>query len=484
VLRPGSRPEEFASTARFPPSARLLLLLLVTLAAKLVLAWRFDGYGTGDDLEIVETAAKYAAGLDYQPWNLRCLFHPLVLTWPFLRVGVLAGVTDPSVLSWLGTIPTALFSTLGILLVYRLALAWRWPAETALAAAILYTVHWLPFGYGATIFPRPISTAFLVGAFLLGSRAPLPPWKGAMAGVLVAAAFATRWSEAAALLPLAAWIWWRERNGRAAAAVVGGFLLGALLFVGVTDALTWGAPFSSLKAYVREMSAASFFASTNEPWYEYARTILRWAGPLYLLLLWPARRDRRIRAPLLFLAAIVAAFSCIRFKQARYMQAAIPFLALAAAVGWERLRESGTAGRRFAAAALLLAAALGLERSFALLSAKSQSSTAAARAIALFSPAPRAVALEQAWTYGDRLLIGNGPEIRDFPPSRPLSPAVVEKAAAPADVLALYTLDTSPALLDTIARMGFRESARFHRDASKEVILYLRDRTPRASAGR
>jgi glycosyl transferase family 22 (putative mannosyltransferase) len=393
---------------------------------------------------------------------------------------VLAGVTDPSVLSWLGTIPTVLFSTLGVFLVYRLALAWRWPSKTALAAAFLYAVHWLPFGYGATLFPRPISTAFLLGAFLLASRAPVSAARAAAAGALVAAAFAVRWSEGAALVPLLAWIWWRDRDARTTAAVAGGFVLGALLFVGVTDALTWGAPFSSLKEYVREMSSATFFASTDRPWYEYARQILRWAGPLYLLLLWPGRRDPRIRAPLLFLAAIVAAFSCIRFKQTRYMQAAIPFLALAAAVGWERLRASGTVGRRLAAASLLLAAALGLERAVALLSDKSQSATAAARAIARLSPAPRSVALEQAWAYGDRLLIGNGREIRDFPPARPLDPVAVTKAAGPADVLALYTLDTSPPLLDAIARMGFRESARFHRDSSKEVILYLREQ-PRAS---
>jgi len=31
-------------------------------------------------------------------------------------------------------------------------------------------------------------------------------------------------------------------------------------------------------------------------------------------------------------------------------------------------------------------------------------------------------------------------------------------------------------LLDAIARMGFHERARFHRDDSKEVILYLRER--------
>ena len=396
---------------------------------------------------------------------------------------MLAGVTDPSVLSWLGAIPTALFSTLAIFLLYRLALAWRWPVDTALAAAFLYAVHWLPFGYGATLFPRPISTAFLLGAFLLSSRVPLSTTRAAAAGALVAAAFAVRWSEGAALVPLAAWIWWRDRDARTTAAVVAGFALGALVFVGLTDTLTWGTPFSSLRDYAQEMRTVPPNPRTDGVWYQYAKDILRWAGPVCLLLLWPARRDRRIRLPLLFLAAIVVALSCVRFRQTRYMQAAIPFLALAAAVGWERLRESGAAGRRIAAAALLLAAAMGLERSLALLSAKSQSATAAARAIARLSPAPGAVALEQAWAYGDRLLIGNGPEIRDFPPSRPLSPAVVEKAAGPSDVLAIFTLDVSPALLDTIVRMGFRESARFHRDASKEVILYLRER-PRASAGR
>lgn len=362
MLKSGPRAEAIDSTSGFRPRTLLLILLLVTLAAKIFLAWRFDGYGTGDDLEIVETAAKYAAGLDYQPWSLRCLFHPLVLTWPVLRLGVLAGVTDPSVLSWLGAIPTALFSTLAIFLVYRLALAWRWPSETALAAAFLYAVHWLPFGYGATLFPRPISTAFLLGAFLLSSRMPLSAARAAAAGVLVAAAFAVRWSEGAALAPVAAWIWWRDRDARTTAAVVAGFALGALFFVGLTDTLTWGRPFSSLKAYANEMRTVPPNPRTDGAWYEYAKDILRWAGPVCVLLLWPARRDRRIRLPLLFLAAIVVALSCVRFKQTRYMQAAIPFLALAAAVGWERLRESGAVGRRIAAAALLLAAALGFER--------------------------------------------------------------------------------------------------------------------------
>jgi len=424
----------------------------------------------------VETAARYAAGLDYQPWNLRCLFHPLVLTWPFLRAGVLLGASDPALLSWLGAISTVLFSTLGVFLVYRLAVAWQWPEETALVAAFLYAIHFLSLGYGSTLFPRPISTTFLLGAFLLASQSPSSLARPGAAGLLTAAAFAVRWSEGAALVPLAAWIGWRDRSVKAAGAALAGFALGAILFVGVTDTLTWGSPFSSLTAYAREMRTVPPNPRTDGPWYQYAKEVLKWAGPLSLLLLWPARRDPRIRRPLVFLIAFVALLSCVRFKQMRYMQAAIPFLSLAAAVGWERLRSQGDRGRRLAAAALVLAVPLGLERTLALLADKSQSATAAARAIRRLSPAPRVVALEQEWAYGGRLWIGNGPEIRDFPPSRPLDPAVVEKAAAPADVLALYALDSSAGVLETLERLGFHEEARFRRDASKEVVLYLRNR--------
>lgn len=452
----------------------LLLLLFSTLVAKLAFAWRFNGYGTGDDLEIVEAAAKYAAGLDYQPWNLRCLFHPLVLVWPVMRLGVLAGARDPAVLSWLAAVPTALFSTLAIYFLYRLALAWKWPGKTALVATFLYAVSGLSFGYGSTQFPRPVSTAFLLGAFLLASRPSPSPIRAGVAGLLLAAAFAVRWSEGAAIVPLVVWIFWKERDTRPAASALGGFALGAVLFVGLTDTLTWGAPFSSLQAYVREMRSVPPNPRTDGPWYEYAKSILHWAGPLLPLLLWPARKDRRIREPLFFLAVIVCELSFVRFKQLRYMQAAIPFLALAAAVGWERLNDSTIGSRRLATAALLLAIPLGLERTLSLLRDKSQSAVAAARAIRRLSPSPRVVALEQAWAYGDRLWIGNGPQIRDFPPSRPLNPAEVEKAAEPADVLALYTLDTSPALLDSLEQMGWRESGRFRRDAAKEVILYLR----------
>ncbi len=464
-----------------PKRLALPILLLSTFLVKLAFAWRFDGYLTGDDLEIVETTGKYAWGLDYQPSGLRCLFHPLVLVWPVVKLAVLAGATDPALLSWLAAIPTVAFSALSVAFVYRLARSWKWAEATALAAAFLYATHWLPFGYGSTQYPRPISTALLLGAFLLVSKSPLRPSLAGMAGLAAAAAFAVRWSEGVVLVPLVAWTWWKRRDVQEVAAILAGFALGALLFVGLTDQLTWGAPFASFKEFVRILPTQKPPPDPGEgsPWYEYGKSILRWAGPLYLLLLWPARRDRRIRGPLGILAGIVVLLSCFRFRQWRYLQAGIPFLALAAALGWEHLRQ-GTAGRRWlATAALLLSFPLGLERTLALLRDKSQSATAAARFLAGLRPAPRVVALEQAWTYGERLYLGNGTKIRDFGPSRPLDPQGVERAAAGADAVALFTLDMSPAVVRTLAEMGFHEKARFHRDESKEVIVYLRNRSPR-----
>lgn len=461
-----------------PPDIRLLFGLLIgtTLGLKLALAWRFEGFLTGDDLEIVETAARYALGLDYQPSGGRCLFHPLLFVFPAVKLGSLAGGADPAWICWLAALPTILFSTLSVFLVARLARAWGWSEPAALAAAFLSALHWLSFGYGSTQYPRPVSTALVLAAFLLASRsAPRRPLE-VLAGLLAAAAFAVRWSEGVALLPLAGWTAWKRRDARSIARILSGFLLGALLFVGLVDWLTWGAPIASLAEYARALHPEPFsgYPATDTSWHEYPKTILRWAGPLYLLLLWPARRDRRIRTPLAILLTLVLLLSCFRYREWRYLQSSISFLSLAAALGWEALRRGSPVARRAAAAALLLAVSLGLERTIALLRDKSASGIAAARYLDHALPLPRTVALEQAWAYGDRIFLRAGTAIRDFPPARPLDPDQVRRAAQGADAVGLYTVDSSPAVARALAEMRFAEKARFHRDTRKDVVVYLR----------
>lgn len=455
-------------------SGAAVVFLLFLFLLKLLLAWRFPGYLTGDDLEVLQTAARYAWALDYQPWSLRCLFHPLVFVWPVLKLAVLAGARDPALLSWLGTLPAAAASTFSILLVYRLAKALEFSEPAARVAAFFSAFHWLSLAYGATHFPRPISTAFLLGAFLVVSR-PLGRWSGVIAGALAAVAFAVRWSEGVVLVPLLGFAWWRHRDRRLLLSILGGFAGGVALCVGLTDALTWGAPFASLREFFRIMLPATRPPApmADQPFFWFFETALRWAGPLFLLLLLPAWRDRRSRAPLAILGANVLLLSFFQFKAWRFLVSSVPFLSLAAALGWDRLRQGSRPKRVLSVAALLLSVPLGLERTWTLLSDKSQPAIAAARYMAELHPAPRVVVLEQAWAYGERIFLGNGPEIRDVAPTRPLDPAVLRGAALGGDAVAIYRKDSSPAIERVLTDLGFREAARFRGDTFKEVVVYL-----------
>jgi hypothetical protein len=293
--------------------------------------------------------------------------------------------------------------------------------------------------------------------------------------MLAAAAFAVRWSEGVVLLVLLADSWSRSRDPRRLASVCAGFAAGAFLFVGLFDLATWGAPFASLREYFRLLAAGAPPASpsTDQPFLWYFVTPLRWAGPLLLLLAALGWRDPRGRRAILLFGGTVLLLSIFRFKAWRYLQSAIPFLALAAAAGWERLRERSPAGRWLATAALLLAVPVGLERAVTLLRDKSQSAILAARHIAARLPDARVVALEQDWAFGGRLYLGNRPEIRDIPVSRPLAPEAVREKATGADAVAIYSKDSSPQVRALLEEMGFREDARFRRDASREVVVYF-----------
>ena len=172
---------------------------------KLWLAVHFHGFLSGDDLEVVEAAAKYALGLDYAPWSLRCLFHPVVLVAPILGAGAMLGVRGAIDVAWLAALPTLAASTITVWLVFRFALLSGWPRRVGSLAAFFYASHWLPLGYGAAPYPRPISTMLFMLALVLVPERPAA-WTAA-GGFLVGAAFAVRFSEGVLLVPFL-WVVW------------------------------------------------------------------------------------------------------------------------------------------------------------------------------------------------------------------------------------------------------------------------------------
>src|SRR5262245_53522975 len=162
-------------------------LALATALLKLGFAWRYPAFLGGDDLEIVEAAARIAVGLDYSPWPIRSLFHPWGLVLPVVGAGGVLGLRGPHWLTFLSCVPTILFSTLSVFLVYRIASHLGLSKAGARAAAFLFAFSWLPLTYGATPYPRPISTCLLLGAFLLVQRSERSGRGEAFAGILAAA---------------------------------------------------------------------------------------------------------------------------------------------------------------------------------------------------------------------------------------------------------------------------------------------------------
>ncbi len=446
-------------------------LAAATLAAKLALAAAFPGFQSGDDLEIVESAARAALRFPYVPWDIRSPLHPLLVAAPFLRLGGLLGFHGPRALTWLAALPTALFSTAGIVLVDRLARTLGASAAAARAAAFLFALHWLPFAYATMPFPRPISTTLLLAAFLLVARDDAGGLPAFSAGVAAAAAMTVRWSEGVLIVPLLAFAAARTRRASRVLAVLGGFAVGLLLFAGLFDATTRGGWFASLRAFIRYTRHPSEWGALDRrrPWFWYASNLLGWAGPLLVLLAAAGARDRRARAPLLVAASTVVLLSFSPMKQPRYVQAAVPFLAIAAGFGWERLRRR-QAG--LATAALAAAVPLGLERTWHLLSHKSMAAAAAAAALAASPDPPRVVVLEQAWAYGDALAFPAGTEIRDLAPAHPLSADSVRAASNGADAIALYAADSSPELEAALAER-FRPCASVHASRSPDVVVFL-----------
>src|SRR5258708_4364308 len=177
------------------------------------LGHRYFGFLTGDDLEVIEEAFRRVRHIAFTPWDVRSLFVPDVVVAPMVWLATRLGVQDVGHIIEIASLPSIALTALTILLVRRLALQWSGGDERAATIAmLLFGLHWIPLGFGSTVYPRTLAMACIVGAALLVERTPL------LAGALVGVAFADRFSEIVFLLPLlvaARRGWWRLLLGAA-----------------------------------------------------------------------------------------------------------------------------------------------------------------------------------------------------------------------------------------------------------------------------
>ncbi|MEA2344363.1 MAG: mannosyltransferase 3 [Thermoanaerobaculia bacterium] len=450
----------------------LSAIIAATAAAQLWLAYRYYGFLTGDDVEVLSEAFRRARGLAYTPWDIRNLFVPDVVVAPvvFLSRGVSTRTTV-----FLASLPFIALSSLTIWLVFRLALRWC-DERAAIVAALLFAAHWIPLSFGSTVYPRTLAAACVVAAALIVDRWPF------VAGLLIGVAFADRFSEIVFLAPILLMVTKHRQEclchiGRSPECPVHApdgvaqtllsvlkLMLGTtaaiILTVGIYDWLTWGTPFSSAIKFAHLTIVAPDFASRvkyQAPWW-YLANIVRWCSPALLPLLWYARRSRAMW----FIVIPLIAFSAIKHKELRYLQVIIPFLCIAAAMGFAFMRN-----RRIAVALVAISIVWDLH-GLRYLARKSQPSVMAARWIAS-NPSIHSIAASQLWSFGDKLYLGDTMAMSDVgtPPEN--------LSEVNADAVALYETDLDvPSRADALRANGYTPVQPFRDDPARAVVVFMK----------
>jgi len=417
----------------------LASLIAAVVAIQIVLAIRFYGFLTGDDLEVLLEAFHRARGWAYTPWNIRNLFVPDFLVAPFVWIGGVRGAA----------IPFIALSAVTIWLTYRLALKWSGDDRAALAAASLFALHWIPLGFGSTVYPRTLATACIVAAALIVDRWPIA------AGALAGLAFADRFSEIVYLIPLLI-------VGRQRVRIMLGTIVSVVIGVGLYDWITWGTPFSSVIKFAQLTLVETDFASRvkyqSPLWY--ILNVVRWCAPTLLPLLYFARRQARWS----FIVVPLIALSIVKHKELRYLQVMIPFLAIAAGIGFGAMFQRN---RKWAVSLLVISLIWDLHglRYFA---RKSMPAVDAARALAA-DPGVKTVAASQIWAYGGDLYFGKRMALRDLE----TPPRDIERNISGADAVAVYESDLDhPELLTALRAHGFREWRTFRDGPARAVVVF------------
>jgi hypothetical protein len=447
-----------------------VIIALLSLVVRAYLAHRYYGFQTGDDLEIAEQAFHRALGLVHSPWDIRNLLIPDLLVAPIVKLAWWLGLRDPLLLAETARAPFVVLTSVNVFLLFILGRRW-YDGTTALAAAALYAVHWMPLVYGSSLYPRTLAVTCILGAAILLSDAPPAPARALLAGLLAALAITARYSEAMFILSLLVFAAAeRTHRRRTVTALISGFAIGAILFAGLYDRLTWGRWFGSLRAFA-DLTLIRRDASShivNQPPWWYLTNLPHWLPLTLLPLLVIAARRGEMRRVIAFVALPLLLLSAIFHKELRYLQVILPFALLLSARGFTIWRAKPTR-RKLAIALLILAFPLALGR---LATVTRRSTNAVTAALWMTEHHLAAVALSQPWAYGGRLFLGNEVVIHDLgvPPDPPL---IADKAPT-VTALAMYTSDIDAALLASLAQHGLANKVTFDDRGGRAVSVFYR----------
>ena len=313
----------------------IVSLAAIVFTIKVLVAAISPGFYSGDDVEVHEMTLGVLLGKPWPVWDIRCAFFPMTFVYPAQRVAMALGASSTEMLVLAGRVAVALVSTVAIPLTW-LAARRLSPGDPRLAAVsvLLLAINKLQMSFGSSELPRPVATVFVLAAFTCVIRGRLRAT--VLAGALLGTAIAFRFSEIAfipaALTTLRHERVWAHRLGLLATAG-----LTAAAVIGVSDALYWGHPFSSLIAAFEYTVTQRQSSRGFEPAWEYLKILPGWSTFTIVALAVVGSSRRAPDSWWLWLPITI--LSMLPHKESRYLLPVIPFLCIAAARGFLRVSE-------------------------------------------------------------------------------------------------------------------------------------------------
>ncbi len=444
------------------------------LVVKGLLAWSSPGFFSGDDVEVHEMSMGVLLGKPWPIWELRSAFFPMTFIYPAQRLAVALGAASPEAMVFAGRLIVAVVSSAIVPLTW-VAARRLVPADPRLAAlaALFVALNKLQMSFGSSELPRPVSTVFLVMAFVAALRPGLLGAAGTGAFLGVAAAF--RFSEVV-FLPAALMTLGRTRWPVRAALVVVSAVLTLAAITAAADAWYWGSPFSSVAAAIDYTLVDRQSSRGYEPPWEYAVQIPYWSTFLFVGL--AVAGSRRTHPDSWWLWLSIAMLSVLPHKEPRYLIPVTPFLSIAAARGllraieWVKSPGAPAAWRRWGRELFAPALALSILHDMGgWRLVRSNEGVRLARG--LRESGSRGVAAQDPWRLGGQVYLWPREPLVELSPEILGDPAATAAAVAGVESVALRSR-TARTVGDPVLRgLDFERVPEWQ---GEDYVLYLRRR--------
>ncbi len=444
------------------PALRIVTAgLLLSALVKILNAWFYYGFYSGDDVEIHEMTFARLFQRPWQAWELRSPLYPFLFLYPAQAAALALGLDAPGSLVFAGRLVVVSFSSWNLWLLYRIGAREGGSPGAGLWAFFFLATNQLHTRFASSELPRTIASTFLllcVGELL---RRPPRAHRTALASLWLAVSAALRFSESIFLLP-ALILLFRERRTRAALALGVAAPLVALSLLAVADALYGRPPLASLRAVVDYTLIEGRSSRGYQPAHWYLSHLGRWTNPFAAgLALYAAAR--RPSWALAWLAVPVAVLSLLPHKEERYLVPVLPFLALLAGEAARDLVARAARARSRAFALWFLYGLVGatLLEVDGFRFRRSEAAVDVARALVRHQA--ESVAIQDPWKAGGRLYLATVPRVEA------LAPEDLRREDFLRSLLARRDLEYLALATQLLERAGIREL--FAAEGLREVPL-------------